>query len=361
LPTLSPLMRKHLADLDRVETIHARIENTNLPDASFDIVHSCHTIEHLGHALSVLQDHHRVLKPGGLMLIDAPNVDLIGGADILEEWFIDKHLYHYSSATLTAVIKAAGFEIVQAPDPDDRENVLILARKGGTASAAQPDGSQVAHGRDLVASYRKTRDVNRAALREVAAELNRLSPKKVLLWGAGRLFDSLVLHGGFDPKTLAALVDTHLIKHMQERHGTALQGEGALEKVRPGVIVIMSRAFASEISAVVRPRLPEAEILFAWEFPMQLLPLASCNPAAHVPPTTNSGLLVPSDVSVAEPGPWLTSASDTGTDVAPTAVSAKTAVPAQASTGSDDSEPVPESATTAVAGTAFETTVSCPA
>jgi len=248
-------------DLDRVETIHARIENTNLPDASFDIVHSCHTIEHLGHALSVLQDHHRVLKPGGLMLIDAPNVDLIGGADILEEWFIDKHLYHYSSATLTAVIKAAGFEIVQAPDPDDRENVLILARKGGTASAAQPDGAQVAHGRDLVASYRKTRDVNRAALREVAAELDRLSPKKVLLWGAGRLFDSLVLHGGFDPKTLAALVDTHLIKHMQERHGTALQGEGALEKVRPGVIVIMSRAFAGEISAVVRPRLPEAEIL----------------------------------------------------------------------------------------------------
>src|SRR5437870_4764056 len=83
-----------------------RIENANLPAAHFDIVHSCHTIEHLGHALCVLQDHHRILKPGGLMVMDAPNVDLIGGPDILEEWFIDKHLYHYSSGTLAAVIKA---------------------------------------------------------------------------------------------------------------------------------------------------------------------------------------------------------------------------------------------------------------
>lgn len=247
--------------LERVETIHARIENTNLPANSFDIVHSCHTIEHLGNALSVLQDHHRVLKPGGLMVMDAPNVDLIGGADILEEWFIDKHLYHYSPATLAAVIKAARFEIVQAPDPKDRENVLILARKRDSASPAKPDAAEARHARELVAGYRQSRDLNRKALRDVAAELTKLSSKKVLLWGAGRLFDSLVRDGGFDPKTLAALVDTHLIKHMKERHGVLLQGEEALEKVCPGVIVIMSRAFAGEISAIARPRAPQAEIL----------------------------------------------------------------------------------------------------
>jgi len=250
-----------VAGLERTQTIHARIENTRLPDASFDIVHSCHTIEHLGHALCALQDHHRLLKPGGLLLVDAPNVDLIGGADILEEWFIDKHLYHYSPGTLAAVIKAAGFEIVQPPDPLDRENVLILARKRDTASPAQPDPAEVAHARDLMVRYGKSRQMNRAALREVAAELTSLSSKKVLLWGAGRLFDSLVVHGGFDPKTLAALVDTHLIKHMKERHGAVLQGEDALEKVHPGVIVIMSRAFAGEIAATARPRAPGADIL----------------------------------------------------------------------------------------------------
>jgi len=93
---------------------------------------------------------------------------------------------------------------------------------------------------------------------------------------------------------------------------------------------------------------------------VQLLPLASVVPAAQVPPTTNSALLAPSEVKVAVPGPWLTSVSDAGAEVAPTAVSAKAAVPAHASTGTDESEPVPASATAAVAGTAFELTVSCP-
>ena len=85
------------AGLPRTELIQARIEDVALADASFDIVHSCHTIEHLAHPFAALKDHARVLKPGGLLVLDAPNIALIGGDDILEEWFIDKHLYHFSA------------------------------------------------------------------------------------------------------------------------------------------------------------------------------------------------------------------------------------------------------------------------
>ena len=89
------------AALPRTRLIQSRIEDAALRDASFDIVHSCHTIEHLAHPFAALQDHARVLKPGGLLVLDAPNIALIGSDDILEEWFIDKHLYHFSEATLT--------------------------------------------------------------------------------------------------------------------------------------------------------------------------------------------------------------------------------------------------------------------
>ena len=60
--------------LERCDVIQARIEDTALESSRFDIVHSCHTIEHLANPARVLADHWRTLKPGGLLLVDAPNI-----------------------------------------------------------------------------------------------------------------------------------------------------------------------------------------------------------------------------------------------------------------------------------------------
>src|SRR5262245_9983560 len=62
------------AHIERTESVRARIEDTSLPDVSFDIIHSCHTIEHLSSPNAVLADHWRTLKSGGLLVVDAPNL-----------------------------------------------------------------------------------------------------------------------------------------------------------------------------------------------------------------------------------------------------------------------------------------------
>ena len=212
------------AGLARTELMLSRIENAGLADAGFDIVHSCHTIEHLAHPFASLKDHARVLKPGGLLVLDAPNIALIGGNDILEEWFIDKHLYHFSQTTLGRMIEAAGFTIVEHPDPKDRINLLFVARKDGVpATDIAADPAEVAQALNLLTSYVATRAANCAALASAARELESLKPQRVALWGAGRLFDSLVRTGGFDPAFLALLIDAHLIAHMDSRHGVAPQ------------------------------------------------------------------------------------------------------------------------------------------
>jgi hypothetical protein len=54
---------------------------------------------------------------------------------MIEEWFIDKHLYHFSARTLMRLVVAAGFEIIAAPDIEDHTNLLIVARKAYTAIA----------------------------------------------------------------------------------------------------------------------------------------------------------------------------------------------------------------------------------
>ena len=62
---------------DRTELITARIEDAALETEHFDVVHSCHTIEHLADPARVLADHWRVLKPGGLLILDAPSTPVV--------------------------------------------------------------------------------------------------------------------------------------------------------------------------------------------------------------------------------------------------------------------------------------------
>ena len=174
------------AGLPRTFLIQSRIEDTHLDDGSFDIVHSCHTIEHLAHPFETLKDHARVLKDGGLLVIDAPNIALIGGKDIVEEWFIDKHLYHFSNVALSRMIEAAGFTIIAHADPNDAINLLYVARKTGAAKTEfAANLAEAAHARALIASYRRTRAENLSALKSAAAEINALTGKRVALWGAG--------------------------------------------------------------------------------------------------------------------------------------------------------------------------------
>jgi 2-polyprenyl-3-methyl-5-hydroxy-6-metoxy-1,4-benzoquinol methylase len=173
------------AGLPRTKLIQARIEDVVLKEDSFDIVHSCHTIEHLAHPFAALKDHARVLKPGGLLVIDAPNIALIGGNDIVEEWFIDKHLYHFSHITLSRMIEAAGFTIIAHPAPGDAINLLYVARKTGQPMSEIPaDPVEVLRSEMLLASYGQTRSDNLAALVEAAAEIESLAATRVALWGA---------------------------------------------------------------------------------------------------------------------------------------------------------------------------------
>ena len=246
----------------QIETLRARIEDTSFPDESFDIIHSCHTIEHLASPSTVLAEHWRTLKAGGLLIVDAPNIALISSDDILEEWFIDKHLYHFSAGTLARMLNANGFEIIDAPDPSDCENLLIAARKRPVAARPVPRTAREADSAlELVNRYVATRARNLAALTKVAAEIASFSDRRVVLWGAGRLFDALVQHGGFDPTSLTLLIDTHLRLHVDERHGMKLSGPEDLIVANPGIIIVMSRAFAGEISKIAKTHVPLAEIV----------------------------------------------------------------------------------------------------
>jgi len=246
----------------RVTLAAERIERLKLPAAQFDLIHSCHTLQRTPSARGVLSDHHRALKPGGLLYIEVPNLEMIGTPEIVEEWFIDRNLFHYTPNVLVAELKALGFAIVTAPDPRDLHNATVIARKEGLpASAVRSYPREVEAVQELVASYKATRRRMREALRRVAAELERYRAQGVALWGAGQLLDALVTDGGFDLTHAAAVVDENAA-HLGLRVGGApIQCPKVLATLKPNVVVVMSRLLSDSIREEATKLIPGCTIL----------------------------------------------------------------------------------------------------
>lgn len=243
--------------------LHARYEDAPLPVGGFDVVHSCHTLEHVRSARHALLHHRAALGPGGLMFLEVPNLAVIGSSDIVEEFFIDKHLYHFSHRTLSVLLADCGWRIIEDADPADRTNITILATPCDVPEApVAADPEEVIAAANLIAGYHATRLRNLAALTGVAQLIRAMAPRRVAIWGAGRLLNSLIAQGGLDPNLLAAVVDKNLIRHTPEVHGIRLTAPEALAAARPDVIVVMSRSFADEIRTEALGRVPGCEVVF---------------------------------------------------------------------------------------------------
>jgi len=130
---IKPAARFHACDLDNA-LAHESLaevpfaacdfdaEPLPYPDASFDHVNSMHVLEHLHHPLRFLLECKRVLKPGGTLHIEVPDVRLtllphlpfITSAEgVFNFWDDPTHLRPYSRPALTKLARMAEFpEIV---------------------------------------------------------------------------------------------------------------------------------------------------------------------------------------------------------------------------------------------------------
>lgn len=136
------------------------------PDNSYDLVLCCEVLEHLLiNPSHMLYEAHRVLKPGGHVLITTPNAlrwdnlfAMIRGANIYDRYhgngIYGRHNREYSASEVAELLKANGYEVervetrsVYRPFLDTfagrRDNIFALARTAGPARAGFPESLYV--------------------------------------------------------------------------------------------------------------------------------------------------------------------------------------------------------------------------
>jgi SAM-dependent methyltransferase len=93
---------------------HSMADLSSYPDASFDLVYSGQSIEHVpvADADTVLSEVARVLKPGGHLGLDTPNAAV---CRLQQAAFIDPdHDHEYTHGEMVKKLEGNGFEVLEA-------------------------------------------------------------------------------------------------------------------------------------------------------------------------------------------------------------------------------------------------------
>lgn len=101
--------------------------------ASFDAITISHVIEHLHDPLSLLHRAHSLLREGGTIFVDTPNVNAAGHRLYGANWRglePPRHLVLYSRKSLRQVLESAGFRKIRFhPRPDALEFTAPQSRR----------------------------------------------------------------------------------------------------------------------------------------------------------------------------------------------------------------------------------------
>jgi SAM-dependent methyltransferase len=225
--------------------INMKLEDMDLPSDYFDFVYCMQTLEHVDSASDMLRQLYDCLEPGGRLFLEVPNIEVIDYPLNIEEFFIDKHNFHFGRDVLCSYMEFIGFSLVSVND--DNLNIRILATKGLpnklTATSFSRTDSQL-----LIKQYAEIIQRNRAKLPAVVEKIKRIMQnQKVAFWGANTIFDLMVKYGGLEPSEIGVLVDSYLSELIDNIHGVPVCSPEILRVFQPDVCIILARHSSDEI------------------------------------------------------------------------------------------------------------------
>jgi SAM-dependent methyltransferase len=93
--------------------LHSTLADAQFPDAHFDIAASYHVIEHVPSPRAELRELRRIIRPGGWLVMETPNIANLWYKLLGARWrqFIPDHIYFFTPQTLTRLCEENGFEV----------------------------------------------------------------------------------------------------------------------------------------------------------------------------------------------------------------------------------------------------------
>lgn len=105
-----------------LKVYHGTLDNVKFPSKSFDVVSLYDVLEHVPNLRLLLREIHRMLKPGGIIAIQSPNIESLAFSILRTRWnwlLVPQHLWHFSGRSLDRVLADAGFTVIGKTTEDN--------------------------------------------------------------------------------------------------------------------------------------------------------------------------------------------------------------------------------------------------
>ncbi|HXZ29574.1 MAG TPA: class I SAM-dependent methyltransferase [Dehalococcoidia bacterium] len=103
-------------------------EELRFAEHHFDVVTLWQVLEHMPYPLMVLKEIHRILKPGGMLVVTTPDIEKIPARILKRRWWCITrlHINQFTTKTLATILKNAGFKNISAVSYKESISLLML-------------------------------------------------------------------------------------------------------------------------------------------------------------------------------------------------------------------------------------------
>lgn len=109
--------------------LFSKVEDADLPENTFELVHAIHVVEHLDAPKAVFEKLYSILKPNGSLYLITPNASSLGLSWFKAAWWNledPTHFRFFSPKSIEKMLQNAGFKDVMVTSPT-WESVMVEA------------------------------------------------------------------------------------------------------------------------------------------------------------------------------------------------------------------------------------------
>lgn len=212
-------MTKSYKEDQRINISHQKYYEA-FPNKKYDLIYSCHSMEHYRNPRNVLINIHERLNDDGLFYIDVPNINCISGIYNIDDFFYDKHLHYFNSELLISLVEQIGFDVLV--NETTQNNIGILFKKSIKKKVSYKNLYE--QNKKIVEDYKVNLNYNRIKIQKNCKQINDLfdESKNNAILGCGRALDAMIKYGDLDLNKFNFFIDDFLIKATNSVYGRKL-------------------------------------------------------------------------------------------------------------------------------------------